>query len=239
MACNNKKQQHIENQDARTAARRTTRTSDAQAQLPRKQTTSRAAGRTSSAIHDDSASRPNNGPHLTQPTMDDLDDLHALFADPRTWWNCPNHRHTSVAQTQAMLEQWVTDWQQHHIGYWILRDDRGRFLGTGGVRRCGDAMDMRYAVPPHLWHRKYGSYLASNGIEAAKLYNPTIPVFVTSLARNITSCLIAEHLGFVVVRRDFDLTADAASRRIYANRAVYQQDIDDYMRLSRRSGRTA
>jgi len=162
--------------------------------------------------------------------MDDLDDLHTLFADPRTWWNAPNHRHTGIGQTRTMLSQWIDDWKRHGIGYWVMRDRQGRFLGTGGIRQTGDSLTMRYYIPPHLWNHRYGSYLAASGRQVATQYNASLPIFLTSLARNHASCMIADKLGFVVVRRDVDLTADAASRRIYADRAVRQQDIADYLR---------
>lgn len=170
-------------------------------------------------------------PHLSKPTMDDLDDLHTLFADPRIWWNMPNHRHTSIDQTQTMLEHWIHDWQRHGIGYWVMRDHSGHFLGTGGIRRAGDILNMRYYIPPRLWHLRYGSYLAASGQKIAAQYDAALPIFLAALARNYASCMIADKLGFVVVRRDVDFTADAASRRIYADRAVRQQDIDNYLSL--------
>lgn len=170
-------------------------------------------------------------PHLSRPTMDDLDDLHTLFADPRIWWNMPNHRHTSIGQTRTMLERWIRDWQHHGIGYWVMRDHSGHFLGTGGIRRAGDILNMRYYIPPRLWHLRYGSYLAASGQKIAAQYDAALPIFLAALARNHASCMIADKLGFVVVRRDVDFTADAASRRIYADRAVRQQDIDNYLSL--------
>lgn len=172
------------------------------------------------------------GPHLSAPTMDDLADLHALFADPRTWWNAPNHRHTSLDQTRALLEYWLDDWAHQGIGYWVMRDNpTGRFLGAGGIRRTGDILSMRYYIPPRLWHRGYGSYLAASAQKVAASYDAALPIFLASLARNYASCLIADKLGFVVVRRDVDFTADAASRRIYADRAVMPGDIAAYLNM--------
>ncbi|PLS29214.1 GNAT family N-acetyltransferase [Bifidobacterium parmae] len=177
----------------------------------------------------------NRGPHLSTPTMDDLTDLHTLFADPRTWWNTPNHRHNDIVQTRALLERWMDDWEQYGIGYWVMRDNRsGRFLGAGGIRRTGDILSMRYYIPPRLWHRGYGSYLAASAQEVAALYDAALPIFLASLARNHASCMIADKLGFVVVRRDVDFTADAASRRIYADRPVSLHDLTDYLNIRER-----
>lgn len=168
-------------------------------------------------------------PHLARPSSDDLEDLHHLFADPRTWWNTPNHRHTSIGQTQAMLERWQAQWDRDGIGFWVARDASGGFLGAGGISRRGGSWNLRYCVAPEHWHHGYATYMARCGLKAAAHFDGTAPVFISSLSRNIASCLIADKLDFVVVRHDFDLTAHAASRRLYADRPVLQRDISDYL----------
>ncbi|NEG56039.1 GNAT family N-acetyltransferase [Bifidobacterium platyrrhinorum] len=166
---------------------------------------------------------------LKAPTMADLEDLHRMYADPRTWWNRPNHRHLNMDHTRIMLESWIEDWKRDDIGYWVMRERNGAFVGAGGIRRRATMWNMSYSIMPGQWHRGYATYVARCATLAARRFDGTAPIFLTTLAKNLAACLIADKLDFVVVRNDFDLLADAEPRRIYADRPVYDEEIRTYL----------
>lgn len=168
-------------------------------------------------------------PTLKRPTMADLNDLHVMLADPRVWWNQVGYVHDDIIHTRTVLRQWIREWKYEAIGIWIARDAQGRFVGVGGIRRCGNAWSLRYCVLPDCWHNGYGTYLATAGMKAATYFDKEIPVFLTTLRANFTSCLIADKLRFVRVRNDFDPRSEAAARRIYADRPVSEQEIREYL----------
>lgn len=168
-------------------------------------------------------------PSLKSPTMADLDELFAMFSDPRVWWNQTGLVHDDIDYTRAMLRQWIDEWRYEAIGMWVARNAHGRFVGVGGIRRCGKAWSLRYCVQPRDWHNGYGTYLAAAGMKAAKYFDKELPVFLTTLRENFTSCLIADKLKLMRVRNDFDPASGTAARRIYANRLVSEQTIRDYL----------
>nr|WP_276313120.1 GNAT family N-acetyltransferase [Bifidobacterium sp. CP2] len=169
-------------------------------------------------------------PNLKTPTSEDLEDLDAMYADPRTWWNLPGLPDTDIVRTRRRLDAWIEDWERDHIGYWIARTPSGMFVGAGGIRRVGRAWNLRFWIMPGQWHHGYATYIAEWALKAARHFDGDAPVFMNTLSRNHTAHLIADRLGFVDVRNDFDAAAqDDAPRRIYADRPVTEQDIIDYL----------
>lgn len=168
-------------------------------------------------------------PALRRPTPADIDDLFILFSDPRVWWNQAGFVHDDIAYTRAMLRQWLFEWDRNAIGIWVARDPCNRFVGVGGVRRCGDAWSLRYCVKPDCWHKGYGTYLASAGMAAARHFDKERPVFLTTLRENFTACLIADKLKLMRVRNDVDPISGTAARRVYANRMVSDTAIRQYL----------
>lgn len=47
---------------------------------------------------------------LARPTLADLDELHAIYSDPRVWGHYPSQCHTKTTQTQTLLTRWTEDW---------------------------------------------------------------------------------------------------------------------------------
>ncbi|MBT1172696.1 GNAT family N-acetyltransferase [Bifidobacterium sp. MA2] len=168
-------------------------------------------------------------PKLRRPLPEDLPDLYRMYSDPRMWWNQPGAPHKNIQYTKLMLNQWLADWRYEAIGLWVARDAIDRFLGVGGVRRCGKAWSLRYCVSPQYWHCGYGTYLASAGVAAAQYFDKDLPVFLATLRDNFTSCLIADKLDFVHVRNDFEQVTGIGARRIYANRMVSTEAIHDFL----------
>lgn len=169
-------------------------------------------------------------PSLHEPTIDDLDDLHAMLSDPRLWWNIPGFALTSIGQTRTILTDWIDDWHHHGIGGWVIRDNTGGFIGAGGLRRYRCGWDISYGITPSQWHRGYAGYVARCARRAATHIDADAPMFITVLSGNVPAYLIAERLGFVVVRTDIDTDACNASRRIYADRPVRQETVAAYLR---------
>ena len=71
---------------------------------------------------------------LRKPTQDDLDALFTVHSDPKTNACNPSGAHTSLGESQAMLEAWLTLWDDHGFGYWtVLEKDSETILGFGGL----------------------------------------------------------------------------------------------------------
>jgi RimJ/RimL family protein N-acetyltransferase len=163
---------------------------------------------------------------LSQPTLEDLDEVHRLHADARVWEHLPEGRHTSLQQSREMLEEWIADWNTHGIGYWIARDFDGHFVGVGGIRKLRGCWNIYYRLTPEQWHHGYAIDIARHALQTAHAMQADMPVIINVLERNAASITVAQRLGFALICRNSDPTADNAERCIYADRALRQSTVD-------------
>lgn len=167
-------------------------------------------------------------PKLRKPTKADVPAMYAMYSDPRIWWNQSGDEHPNMEYTNAVLEQWLSGWRYDALDIWVACK-QNTFIGTGGVRRCGNAWHLQYCVKPEYWHQGYGTYIAVSGVKAAAYFDKTMPVFLTMLRDNYTSRLIANRLGFRNVRNDFDPKTGMYPRQIFANRPITDKELRDYL----------
>ena len=169
------------------------------------------------------------GPKLRAPKMEDLPGLHALYADSRTWWNVPGGPYLEQERTEALLRSWIEDWKEHDLGYWAISDKSGAFIGVGGIKLCGGAWNVLCCIRTKYWHLGYATYAVRCALAVARCKNPKIPVFISTPANNYATLLIAERLGFTVIRRDVEPEDTSISRRIYADRPVTDEALINYL----------
>ena len=58
---------------------------------------------------------------LDLPTEADVDDLHAIHADPESWRHFPVGRHTTREQSAEMVTQSERQFALNGLGYWSVR----------------------------------------------------------------------------------------------------------------------
>ncbi|MEO1139092.1 MAG: GNAT family N-acetyltransferase [Pseudomonadota bacterium] len=123
---------------------------------------------------------------------DDLDDLHAIFSNPRAmrYWDRPEH--TDIAETQAFLNAFMTN--DHDASEEYILEFRGRCVGKAGMWK---KPEVGYILHPELW----GQGLT---LEAMQAVVPRIFARFADLPaltaecdpRNIASIKLLEKLGF-------------------------------------------
>lgn len=165
---------------------------------------------------------------LTQVAMEDLPETHRLHADPAVWRHFPSGRHTSLAQTRTMLEQFVGDWDAG-VGYWTARTrDTGDYAGIGGCRlRAGVAWNIYYRVDPVYQGRGLATQIARAGMDAAATVDPTLPVSAFLLEHNLASRAVAEKLGLRLAWRGVEAgnPDPEAVRLIYTDRDLTEEQL--------------
>jgi RimJ/RimL family protein N-acetyltransferase len=155
----------------------------------------------------------------------DLDDLHALMADPGTWAHLPSGRYTSPEQTMAGIEHSVGHWARGGLGYWLarLRSDRS-VVGTGGcaVRTGTTWWNLYYRFTPSAWGRGFAAELVTAALDCAHAVAPDRPVVACLLEHNVESRGRAERSGLSLVWRGPDAgnPDPAAVRLVYADRPL-------------------
>ncbi|MCA5894965.1 GNAT family N-acetyltransferase [Isoptericola sp. NEAU-Y5] len=173
-----------------------------------------------------SAPQPITTDHLVLAPVStaDLDDLHALHADPRVWTHFPSGRHTSREQTARQVADLAADWVRDGIGYWTARRrSDGAFVGIGGVRlRAVGVLNLYYRVAVEHQGQGCAGEMAHGATAAAARARPDVPVTAFLLEHNAASRATAERAGLRLVWRGPDAGNPdvAAVRLVLANRQL-------------------
>lgn len=161
---------------------------------------------------------------LRAVSLDDLEELHALHADPAVWEHLPSGRHTTLDRTRSDVEAYVAAWDVDGLSYWTARRrDDGALVGLGGCKvRLGAAWNIYYRVAPAQQGKGFATELARAGVAAARQVDPDLPVTAYLLEHNRGSRAVAEKLGLELVWRGPDAgnPDPDAVRLVYADRPL-------------------
>lgn len=163
---------------------------------------------------------------LTAPMCENVEQLHAIYSNPRVWTHFPSARFTKVSETESMLNSWIQAWDQDGLGPWMVRgrEDEEALLGNGGcsLRGGGQFWNLGYRFAPEAQGRGYATLVANKAIEVAHGVKPEIPVVAYLLEHNTASARVASKVGLTLVHRapdDGNPDLDAI-RLIYADRPL-------------------
>lgn len=167
---------------------------------------------------------------LDATTEADLDALHEIYGDPRTWEHLPSGRHADLAQTRTRLELWLDDWRTVGFGAWTVRTaaDPGTVIGHGGCSVRGSAVpdgafwNLGYRFRPEAQGHGYATEVSLAAIEAAREHRPELPIVAYLLEHNHASARVAEKVGLALAHRapDAGNPDPAAIRLVYADREL-------------------
>ena len=161
---------------------------------------------------------------LAEVTSDDLDDLHALSADPRVWEHFPSGRHLDRDTTSKQLETFRASWDEAGLGYWTARlRHTGEFVGVGGCAlRRGATWNVYYRIRPQAQGHGYASELVEAAQKAARELRPELPVAAFLLEHNVASRRTAERAGLRLAWRGPDAgnPDPDAVRLVYTDRPL-------------------
>jgi RimJ/RimL family protein N-acetyltransferase len=163
-------------------------------------------------------------------TLDDVDGVHDLHADPRVWMHFPTGRHADRADSVRLVERIVDDWATTGLGYWAvhLRAGRaggprpGELVGVAGVRLVsGTRWNLYYRLAPAAQGLGLAGEASSAALAAANDVDSSLPVTAYLLEHNTASRRTAERAGLHLIWRGPDQGPDPeAVRLVYADRAV-------------------
>lgn len=161
---------------------------------------------------------------LYRPTPADTEGLFAIFSDPLVWLHYPSLRHRHPDQTRAMLAVWLTSWQTHGLGSWVVR-----LPGEDGIVGCcgcnvlrGQVWNLGYRFAADQHGRGLATEAAAAAVARAGQVNPALPIVAYLVAHNRASARVAEKVGLRVVHTLPDPgNPDPSVRRlVYADRAL-------------------
>jgi len=151
----------------------------------------------------------------------DLDALHRINRDPRTWTHLPEGRHATPATTRDWIERAASRWHTDSLSYWTARlRTTGEVVGVGGAQRHQPGFwNLYYRLDPAHWGHGYATELSHAAQHAAHDHDPEIPLIAWVHAHNAASRAVASRLGL----KDLGLRPDPAHGdpvHCYADREV-------------------
>jgi len=194
---------------------------------------------------------------LSPLTLDDLDEVYAIYSDPRTWAHLPQGRHESPDTTRAMIETTERKWQDHQAGYWAIRLAAplagtagtaglaaGRLIGTGGVTpldtgAVAGTWNLGYRLDPASWGRGFATEIAIAALGFAARSQPDHPVLGRVMDNNPASSAVLTKVGLSLQwRGEFDAGAvlenpwlQGLGHCIYADRPLDAPLLDAVIKL--------
>ncbi|WP_439693534.1 GNAT family N-acetyltransferase [Curtobacterium sp. SP.BCo] len=161
---------------------------------------------------------------LTPLTPADIDDVHGVFSDARTWTHLPAGRHTVRASSVDLVQRKIGGRARHGLGSWAVRSAADHaFLGVGGVdMTAAEVWNLGYRLAPSAWGNGYATEIAHAAVHAAHDVAPEVPVTGRVLTNNPASAAVLERAGLSLVWQGATSAAlpDGVERQVWADRAL-------------------
>ncbi|TXL63275.1 GNAT family N-acetyltransferase [Aeromicrobium terrae] len=121
-----------------------------------------------------------------------------------------------MAQTVALIDRFVREWQEVGLSQWVVRDASGALLGLAGVVPRERWWNLGYRFTPSAWGRGLATDVSLEAITLARELRPDLPVITRSLANNPASGRVAERAGLRLAWRG--PSTDGPERLVHADR---------------------
>jgi len=161
---------------------------------------------------------------LTPLTPSDIDDVHAVFSDARTWTHLPAGRHTVRASSVDLVQRKIGGRARHGLGSWAVRSAADHaFLGVGGVdMTAAGVWNLGYRLAPWAWGHGYATEIARAAVAAADDIVPEVPITGRVLTNNPASAAVLERAGLSLVWQGSTSSTlpDGVERQVWADRAL-------------------
>lgn len=166
---------------------------------------------------------------LSPTSLEDLEEIHALYSDPRVWTHLPSGRFTDLETTRAWIQARAEAWDLHGLGSYVARDpESGALLGHGGcdLRGSEDAggafWNLGYRFAPEAQGRGLATELARHAMARALKVDPELPIVAFLLEHNEASAAVAGKLGMTLQHRGPDAgnPDPVAIRLVFADREL-------------------
>ncbi|MDR6170110.1 MULTISPECIES: GNAT family N-acetyltransferase [unclassified Curtobacterium] len=161
---------------------------------------------------------------LTPLSPADIDDVHAVFSDARTWTHLPAGRHAVRASTVDLVQRKIGGRARHGLGSWAVRAATDHaFLGVGGVdMTAAGVWNLGYRLAPAAWGNGYATEIALAAVAAAADVAPDVAVTGRVLTNNPASAAVLDRAGLQLVWQGSTSSTlpDGVERQVWADRAL-------------------
>lgn len=142
---------------------------------------------------------------LRPPVATDAARLFEIYGDPETNRFNPFGPHADLAASEAMLGDWIAQWDQDGFSQWAVTEtsDPDRIIGFGGIsmRFYDDVprLNLGYRFAPEAWGKGLATELGRASLDFAFTTLGARQVFAVVRPHNAPSIAVLERVG---MRRD-------------------------------------
>jgi RimJ/RimL family protein N-acetyltransferase len=142
---------------------------------------------------------------LTAVAAGDLTEFHALHSDPVLYRHAPEAMHPDEAHSASVMEGLGSDWAEHGLGYWSVRDRHThRYLGCGGVRFSRVNYNVYYRLHASAWGHGYACEIVRAAAGCAYQLDPEAVLQAVMRPWNRASAAVAERIGMTFCGEQLD-----------------------------------
>lgn len=158
---------------------------------------------------------------LRRFTMDDVDELAAIFAKPEVFWY-PHRRGLTREETETMVkERFIGLWEEQGFGHFaVIRKSDERLLGYTGLAipyflpEVLPAVEIGYRFDPDAWGNGYATEASAASLDYGFDIVGLDRIIAIYHIENVRSGLVMERLG-MTVERDTVEPEDGSPLRVY------------------------
>lgn len=162
---------------------------------------------------------------LRAPVAADASRLFEIYGDPETNRFNPFGPHADLAASEAMLGDWINQWDQDGFSQWAVAETSNpdRLIGFGGIsmRLYGDVprLNLGYRLAPEAWGKGLATELGRAALDFAFTTLGARQVFAVVRPHNVPSIAVLERLG---LRREglLDDVPDQPSSLVFVAKAT-------------------
>lgn len=131
----------------------------------------------------------------------DIDDVHAVYSDVRTWTHLPSGRHLVRASSVDLVQRKIGGRARHGLGSWAVRSAADHaFLGVGGAdMTAAGVWNLGFRLAPSAWGKGFATEIALAAVSAAHEVAPDVPVTGRVLTSNPASASVLGKAGLSIV----------------------------------------
>jgi RimJ/RimL family protein N-acetyltransferase len=141
---------------------------------------------------------------LNIPAIEDLSIVYTIHSDPATHKYSRFGPHKSIKESEALLKEWLNQWEKYDYGYWKISTqvNPSRIIGFGGITNkefSGKSYaNLYYRLIPEEWGKGYATEMAQMVIDIA--FNELRLTEIIAIMRpdNHPSIRVIERLGMTL-----------------------------------------